>query len=279
MNKKSEMRTRSVSELAMRILDFPRWFPRLPPLAGWHPQKIWRTFSLSRRTGKGRAFAAPEWIRSPGLKRLLPRRRGEGRLGLISPKSATRSRAIGALLLTLFIGPGCRRDMFHQPYSKPLEPSDFFQDNHMASRPLVPHTVARGDLRLDQAFYAGKIGTNLVQTFPLPITAELLQRGRERFDIYCTPCHGRTGDGNGMVVQRGFPPPPSYHIDRLRQAPIGHFYDVITQGYGIMYSYAQRVEPTDRWAIAAYIRALQRSRQGKLADVPPQQRVMLEDQK
>ncbi len=173
---------------------------------------------------------------------------------------------------------GCRRDMFQQPYSKPLEPSDFFQDNHMASRPLVPHTVARGHLNEDTAFYTGKVGTNLVETFPFPITREVLERGRERFDIYCSPCHGRTGEGNGMIVQRGFPPPPSYHIDRLRKAPVGHFFDVITQGYGIMYSYAERVQPADRWAIAAYIRALQKSRDARLNDVPPQQRAQLNQQ-
>lgn len=149
----------------------------------------------------------------------------------------------------------------------------------MASRPLEPHTVARGHLNEDAVFYTGKIGTNLVETFPFPITREVLERGRERFDIYCAPCHGRTGDGNGMIVQRGFPPPPSYHIDRLRQAPVGHFFDVITQGYGIMYPYAERVEPADRWAIAAYIRVLQKSQDAKLADVPSQERAKLEAQK
>jgi hypothetical protein len=166
--------------------------------------------------------------------------------------------------------------MFHQPFSRPLEPSDFFQDNHMASRPLIRNTVARGHLEEDEAYYRGKVGTNLVETFPFPITREVLERGRERFDIYCAPCHGRTGEGDGMVVQRGFAAPPSYHIDRLRKAPVGHFFDVMTQGYGIMYSYAQRVEPNDRWAIAAYIRALQMSRAATLANVPPQERAKLE---
>jgi hypothetical protein len=183
------------------------------------------------------------------------------------------------LLALLFASVGCRRDMFHQPYSAPLDTSDFFQDNHMASRPLVPNTVARGHLNADEAFYTGKQGTNLVTTFPFPITKEIMERGRERFDIYCAPCHGRTGEGNGMVVQRGFPPPPSYHIDRLRQAPVGHFYDVITQGYGIMYSYAGRVEPADRWAVAAYIRALQKSQSATLAEVPDSERAKLEAQK
>ncbi len=148
----------------------------------------------------------------------------------------------------------------------------------MASRPLVPNTVARGHLNTDEFFFTGKIGTNLVETFPFPISREVLERGRERFDIFCSPCHGRTGAGNGMIVQRGFPAPPSYHIDRLRKAPVGHFFDVITQGYGVMYSYAGRVEPADRWAIAAYIRVLQKSHDGRLQDVPPVQRAELEEQ-
>jgi hypothetical protein len=169
------------------------------------------------------------------------------------------SNIFGALLMLLLFT-GCRREMFQQASSRPLEKSEFFRDNRMASRPVVPNTVARGHLNDDDAFYTGKVGTNLVTEFPYPITREMLERGRQRFEIYCAPCHGRTGDGNGMIVQRGFPPPPSYHIDRLRTAPIGHFYDVITHGYGVMYPYAARVEPRDRWAIAAYIRALQLSR-------------------
>lgn len=166
--------------------------------------------------------------------------------------------------------------MFNQPSSKPLSPSDFFQNNHMASRPLVPHTVALGHLDADEAFYTGKIGTNLVETLPSPITRQVLERGRERFDIYCAPCHSRTGDGNGMIVQRGFPAPPSYHIPRLQQAPVGHFFDVMTQGYGVMYSYAQRVNASDRWAIAAYIRVLQQSQNARIEDVPPAERAKLE---
>src|SRR5438067_9614077 len=109
----------------------------------------------------------------------------------------------------------------------------------------------------------------LVTQLPVSLTPQLLARGRERYDIYCSMCHGRTGNGNGMIVQRGFPVPPSYHIDRLRNAPIGHFYDVITNGYGVMYSYAARVEPADRWAIAAYIRALQLSHDAKFDELPP----------
>ena len=181
-----------------------------------------------------------------------------------------------AVLALAAAATGCRRDMFQQPSSKPLARSDFFQDNHMASRPVVPHTVARGQLEADEAFYTGMLGSNLVADFPFPITREVLNRGRERFEIDCAICHGRTGLGDGMAVQRGFPPPPSYHIARLRQAPAGHFFDVMTRGYGIMYSYASRVEPRDRWAIAAYIRALQLSRDAALSDVPPVERARLE---
>jgi hypothetical protein len=166
--------------------------------------------------------------------------------------------------------------MFQQPSERPLERSDFFRDNRMASRPLPPHTVARGHLDEDEAFYTGKIGTNLVTTFPIPVTREFLLRGQERFDIYCAPCHARTGDGNGIIPQRGYSPPPSYHIDRLRQTPVGHFVDVISHGYGVMYSYGTRVDPADRWAIAAYIRALQLSRDAKVSDVPEQERAQLE---
>ena len=184
-------------------------------------------------------------------------------------------RTLSLVMLLILACIGCRRDMFHQPSSKPLTKSDFFADG-MASRPIVAHTVARGQLNEDEAFFTGKIGTNLVETFPFPITRQVLERGRERFEIYCSVCHGRTGDGNGMIVQRGYPVPPSYHIDRLRQAPAGHFFDVITQGYGIMYSYAQRVEPADRWAIAAYMRALQLSHDATLDDVPAAERAKLE---
>jgi mono/diheme cytochrome c family protein len=179
-----------------------------------------------------------------------------------------------ALLLAIMTT-GCRRDMFNQPASKPLAASDFFRDG-MASRPVVAHTIARGHLVTDVVFAQGKVGTNLVDAFPYPITRDVLDRGRERFDIYCAPCHGRTGEGNGMVVQRGFPAPPSYHIDRLRQAPVGHFFDVMTRGYGIMYSYQSRVTADDRWAIAAYIRALQLSHAATLADAPLAERNKLE---
>jgi cytochrome c553 len=198
-----------------------------------------------------------------------------------APCSAARSAFGVSVRLTLaiflaFTAVGCRRDMFIQPSEKPLERSEFFRDNDMASRPLPAHTIARGQLEEDEAFYTGKIGTNLVTEFPMPITREVLLRGQQRFNIYCAPCHGRTGDGKGMIPQRGYPAPPSYHIERLRTAPVGHFFDVVTHGYGVMYSYANRVEPDDRWAIAAYIRALQLSQDAKIADVPNENRAQLE---
>jgi mono/diheme cytochrome c family protein len=162
---------------------------------------------------------------------------------------------------------GCRLDMHVQPKYKPYEPSSFFDDGR-SERPVVPGTVARGHLEIDEHLYQGKINGALAETFPFPITRQDIERGRERYNIYCAPCHDYTGSGHGMIVQRGFPPPPSYHIDRLRQAPVGHFFDVMTNGYGAMYSYASRVTPEDRWRIAAYIRALQLSQKASLADAP-----------
>lgn len=242
------------------------------PTGHGHPRSNGWMNAVARGMGQGNRV--PEW---PGFG-FRVRTSGLFRISDLGPRICFWLRFLcSALALALGLSAtGCRRDMFQQPYSKPLTRSDFFQDNHMASRPLVAHTVARGQLYEDSVFYTGKIGTNLVESFPIPITREVLERGRERFEINCAPCHGRTGDGNGMIVQRGFPPPPSYHIDRLREAPVGHFYDVITQGYGVMYSYAERVAPADRWAIAAYIRALQLSQHATLAEVPPDQSTVLE---
>lgn len=171
-------------------------------------------------------------------------------------------------LLPLLGHTSCRRGMVDQQKVKPLAQDDFFADSR-GSRIPPAHTVARGQLREDEQFYTGKIGNDLAATFPMPISPELLARGRERYEIYCAVCHASTGDGNGMIVQRGFPPPPSFHEQRLRDAPIGHFIDVITNGYGVMYSYASRVAPEDRWAVAAYIRALQLSQHATAADADP----------
>jgi hypothetical protein len=172
---------------------------------------------------------------------------------------------------------GCTLDMRQQPKVKPLDQSDFFLDGQ-ASRPLVADTVARGHLDLDKALYTGMNEDDTpVEAFPLEITREVIERGQERYNIFCSPCHGGLGNGQGMIVQRGFKSPPSFHTDRLREAPPGYYYDVITQGFGVMYSYASRVPPEDRWAIIAYIKALQLSQNATLDDVPPDQRNKLEE--
>lgn len=157
--------------------------------------------------------------------------------------------------------------MQDQPRLKPLRRSDFYADGR-SSRPLLPGTVARGQLRQDAYFYTGYIGKDLGNDMPFPATREVLERGRERYNIYCAPCHARTGDGNGMIVQRGYRRPPSYHIERLRAAALGHFFDVMTNGFGAMPDYAAQVAPYDRWAIAAYIRALQFSQNAPATLVP-----------
>jgi hypothetical protein len=166
---------------------------------------------------------------------------------------------------------GCRMDMHIQPKYLPYEPTDFFADGREERQP-VPGTVARGQLRLDELFYAGKENGAEADEFPFPITRADLERGRERYNVYCTPCHDYTGSGQGMIVQRGFPQPPSYHIQRLRTAPVGHFYGVITNGFGAMYSYAARIEPADRWRVAAYIRVLQLSQNATMEQVPAEDR-------
>jgi hypothetical protein len=162
---------------------------------------------------------------------------------------------------------GCRLDMHVQPKYLPEQPTDFFGDGRSERQP-VPGTVARGHLRLNELLYTGKENGLVVDKFPFVITRADLERGRERYNIYCSPCHDYTGSGRGMIVRRGLPPPPSFHIDRLRQEPAGHFVDVITGGFGAMYSYAARVEPEDRWRITAYIRALQLSRHATIENVP-----------
>ncbi len=179
-----------------------------------------------------------------------------------------------ALALVLLSAIGCRVDMHVDPRYDPLSPSTFFPDGRSA-RPQVPGTVIHGQLRTDELRYTGKVNGVVSNEFPFPITRADLERGRERFNVNCSPCHDYTGSGHGMIVQRGFQAPPSYHIERLRNAPVGHFFDVITNGYGAMYSYASRVAPDDRWRIAAYIRALQLSQHATLNDVPADSRGQL----
>ncbi len=210
--------------------------------------------------------------------------------------SLTRRVSMGMTVLALFATfVGCWQDMADQPHFEPLETSDFFA-NGQAARPLVPGTVARGQLRIDTVFFEGKVRGKAVETYPLHkvaehfrvaeqfrlsggderVMAQILDRGRERFDIFCAACHDRTGNGQGMVVQRGFPRPPSYHSDRLRDEPVGHFYDVITHGFGRMPDYADQISPADRWAIIAYVRALQLSQHAHVGELPALDREALQ---
>ena len=169
----------------------------------------------------------------------------------------------------------CRQDMHDQPKYIPLRPTDFFGDGR-SERPLIGGTVARGHLDDDTLLYTGKgPDGQFSDNFPFPVTRDVVMRGQERFNIYCTPCHDRNGDGDGMVVRRGFRHPPSYHIDRLRQVPNGYIFDVITNGFGAMPTYSAQITPADRWAIVSYIRALQLSQMAAVSDVPPEARSQL----
>ncbi|HMJ55515.1 MAG TPA: cytochrome c [Polyangiaceae bacterium] len=172
-----------------------------------------------------------------------------------------------ALLAILVLNIGCRNEMYDQAKAKPLSEGTFFPNGQNA-RPLPPDTVARGFLREDKAMYAGIAPSgSFVSELPVPLTRELLARGHQRYDIFCAPCHGKQGNGLGMIVQRGFKQPSSFHVDRLRQQPVGYFFDVMTQGFGQMSSYAGQVPPEDRWAIAGYLRALQLSQHAAVADL------------
>ena len=180
----------------------------------------------------------------------------------------TRTAALALLSLALV---GCRQDMHDAPRYEPLEASTLFIDGR-SSRTLVPNTVARGMLREDEHLFQGTIGGQLTDTFPVPVTADTLARGRERFNVFCAPCHGRTGMGNGMIVQRGFRAPSSFHDERLRTAPVGYYVNVQTNGFGAMSDYSAQVVPADRWAIAAYMRVLQLSQRAVVDDVPADRR-------
>ncbi len=187
------------------------------------------------------------------------------------------SRKIPTLLLALTataLLAGCRQDMHDQPKVKPLGESDVFSD-HRSARPLVEGTVARGHLDDDELLATGKVNGQDATEFPWPVTPDVMARGRDRYDIFCSPCHDRTGSGDGMIVRRGYRRPPSFHIDRMRQAAVGHFFDVITNGFGAMPDYRALVPAPDRWAIAAYIRALQASQHATLDAVPAAEREKL----
>ena len=181
--------------------------------------------------------------------------------------------AISTLVL---VSSGCelRQAMYNQPRYEPLEASPFFEDG-LSSRQPVKGTVARGHLRLDDHYFRGTVDGEPAATLPIAVTRDLLERGRERYDIFCSPCHDRTGTGNGMIVKRGLKQPPSYHEDRLREVPIGHFFDVMTNGFGAMYSYASRIPVNDRWAIAAYVRTLQFSQNADFDGLPAEDKAQL----
>jgi mono/diheme cytochrome c family protein len=176
-------------------------------------------------------------------------------------------------LVAVLVLAGCD-NMKDQPNLRPLDATSHFP-NGSSAQSAPAHTVALEAPDPSDVFNTGSRQGTLTDELPVPLTADLLARGRERFNVYCAPCHGEDGYGRGIVVRRGFPAPPSYHDDRLLRAPVGHFFDVITRGQGVMYAYADRVNVNDRWAIAAYIRALQRSQHASLADVPTDQRSQL----
>jgi len=182
----------------------------------------------------------------------------------------------GAVLLltaaSLFLLASCREDMHNQPKFIPLRENQFYPDGRSA-RPTIEGTIARGQLQDDPLLYTGKVNGQEVDQFPFPIAEKDLARGRERFNIFCAPCHSQLGDGNGMIVQRGFKKPPSYFEPRLMKAPAGHFFNVMTNGWGAMGDYSAQVPVADRWRIAAYIRALQLSQTAKGGDVPAGQHV------
>src|SRR5258707_12222930 len=186
-----------------------------------------------------------------------------------------RRRLAALLLLSAFcLLPSCRQKMANQPKYDPLEPSDFFVDG-MSARPRVAGTVARGELVIDDFLHTGKVGGKDGDGYPFAVTAEVMNRGQERFNIYCSECHGRLGDGNGMIPSRGFRRPPSFHTDALRNAVTGHFFDVMTNGFGAMPPFNIQVQSNDRWAIIAYIRALQLAQNGTVNDLPADQKAKL----
>lgn len=187
---------------------------------------------------------------------------------------------LGAVLLCSGLLAGCRQDMHDTPRFEAMEENDFFADRR-AMRPQVEGTVARGFLQDDEAFYTGKVDGEPIATLPASLTLDqaLVDRGESRFNIYCSPCHSQLGDGNGTVVQRGYKRPTSFHDARLKAAPLGYFYDVMTNGFGQMPDYSMQVAPRDRWAIAAYIRALQLSQDATVTDVPAADRGALDGPK
>jgi mono/diheme cytochrome c family protein len=192
------------------------------------------------------------------------------------PQKAQKAQTlILAILASTVLVAGCRQDMHDAPRYEAFEANSTFADNR-ASRTAPTGTVARGWLRDDEALYTGKLAGQTVDEFPFAIGRAELLRGQERFNIYCTPCHGKLGDGNGMVVSRGLRQAASYHQDRLRQEKLGYFYDVITNGFGAMQGYAEQIPVRDRWLIVAYVRTLQLSQHASVNEVPADQRGALD---
>jgi len=181
-------------------------------------------------------------------------------------------------MLALLALVGCHRDMYDQPRLEPLEKNTFFDDGR-SSRPLVEGVVEYGAISPNDVFNSGKVNGQFTDELPESVTldAALLKRGEQRFNIFCSNCHGFSGDGDGMIVLRGYRKPPTYHSDRLRGMPLGYFFDVATNGFGVMPSYASQIPVKDRWAIAAYVRALQLTQYAKLDDVPEAERQQLEN--
>src|SRR4029077_17284058 len=217
--------------------------------------------------------ACPEPVEGGGIARTFVSR------VFLSAPSCPSWLKVFAAITAIPLTTACRNDMQVQPRQNPLSRSDFYSDQRSA-RPLVEGTLARGQLHEDAYFYTGKIANNPGDVMPFPVTKEVLARGRERFNIFCAPCHSRLGDGNGFVPSRGFArKPPSFHITRLQKAPVGYFFDVITEGFGIMPDYASQISPRDRWDIVAYVRALQLSQNATRADAPSGQKIPSEPPK
>ncbi|HXC95312.1 MAG TPA: cytochrome c [Edaphobacter sp.] len=183
-------------------------------------------------------------------------------------KQIARRAAFATAALSLLVTVGCRQDMHDQPKFFPQRGTEFYADGRSV-RPQVENTVARNQLHVDSYFYTGLINGKEGDGMPFPVTMEVLQRGQERYNVYCTPCHSRVGNGEGMIVQRGYAHAGDFHTSRLETAPLGHFFHVISNGYGAMPDYSAQVEPADRWAIVAYIKALQLSQKATEADVAP----------
>ena len=200
----------------------------------------------------------------------------ECRSGGVAPRTSRISILHSAFcILVLVLLGACRQKMATQPRYDPLEPSAFFQDG-MSARPRIDGTVARGELSTNPFFDTGRVNGVLADGYPMPVTIEVINRGHERYDIYCSECHGRVGDGNGMIPSRGYRRPPSFHTETLRNQTTGHFFDVMTNGFGAMPPYGTMIPPRDRWAIVAYIRALQLSQHATVADVPAADRAKLD---